>query len=73
MGKIFIVADVGGTHIRTACFPIDSQTPRCVKKISTKGVEAPHERLINLIASIIPVDEEIAAITAPNREIARAV
>jgi glucokinase len=63
MGKNFIVADVGGTHIRTACFSIDSQTPRCVKKISTKGVDAPHERLINLIASIIPVDEEIAAIT----------
>ena len=63
MGRNFIVADVGGTHIRAACFPIDSQTPSCIKKISTKGVETPHERLINLIASIIPVDEEIAAIT----------
>jgi glucokinase len=63
MGKNFVVADVGGTHIRSACFPINSQTPSIRKKISTKGVEAPHERLINLIASIIPADEEIAAIT----------
>jgi glucokinase len=63
MVKNFIVADVGGTHIRTACFPIESQTPTIVKRIFTKGPESPHERLINLIASIVPKDEEIAAIT----------
>jgi len=33
-----------------------------VKRISTKGPDTPHERLINLIASVAPKDEEIAAI-----------
>ncbi len=63
MTRNFIVADVGGTHIRAACFPIQSQTPTIVKRISTKGPESPHERLINLISAIVPKDEEIAAIT----------
>lgn len=63
MARNFIVADVGGTHIRTACFPIQSQKPTIVKRISTKGPDSPHERLINLIATIVPKDEEIAAIT----------
>jgi len=62
MGRNYIVADVGGTHIRTACFPTQSQTPTVVKRISTKGPDTPHERLINLIASVAPKDEEIAAI-----------
>ncbi len=63
MVRNFIVADVGGTHIRTACFPIQSQTPTIVKRISTNGPDSPHERLINLISSIVPKDEQIAAIT----------
>jgi glucokinase len=63
MVRNFIVADVGGTHIRTACFPTQSQKPTIIKRINTKGPESPHERLINLIAAIVPKDEEIAAIT----------
>jgi glucokinase len=63
MGRNFIVADVGGTHIRTACFPVDSQKPIDVKKIHTKGPGTPHERLINLIAAVAPEGDEIAAIT----------
>jgi glucokinase len=62
MGKYYIVADVGGTHIRTACFPTESQIPTTVKKITTRGAEAPHQRLINLIASTIPEDGEVTAI-----------
>ena len=62
MGRNYIVADVGGTHIRTACFPTQSQTPTVVKRILTKGPDTPHERLINLITSVAPKDEEIAAI-----------
>ena len=62
MVRNFIVADVGGTHIRTACFPIQSQTPTIVKRISTKGPDSPHERLINLISSIVPKKEALAAI-----------
>lgn len=63
MGRNYIVADVGGTHIRTACFPIQSHVPTTVKRTSTKGPNTPHERLIELIASVAPKDEEIAAIT----------
>ena len=63
MVRNYIVADVGGTHIRTACFPTQSQKPTIVKRIYTKGPGSPHERLINLIAAIVPKDEEIAAIT----------
>ncbi len=63
MARYFIVADVGGTHIRTACFSVDSQKPNIIKRIHTNGTGTPHERLINLIESIIPKDEEVAAIT----------
>lgn len=62
MGRNYIVADVGGTHLRSACFPIDSQKPMAVKRIPTKGAGSPHERLIDLMDSIIPKHEDIAAI-----------
>jgi len=63
MARNYIVADVGGTHIRAACFQTQSHVPTIVKRIHTKGSDPPHERLINLIDSIIPNDEQIAAIT----------
>jgi glucokinase len=63
MARYFIVADVGGTHIRTACFNTDGQRPNAIKRIHTIGAGAPHERLINLIEAIFPTGEEVAAIT----------
>jgi len=63
MTSNYIVADVGGTHIRVACFPVQSQKPTIVQRISTVGPDSPHDRLINLIATVAPKDEEIAAIT----------
>jgi glucokinase len=63
MAQNYIVADVGGTHIRVACFPTQSHTPSIVKRIPTHGPDSPHERLINLIAAVAPRDDEIAAIT----------
>ncbi len=63
MTRYFIVADVGGTHIRTACFSADSQKPNAIKRIHTIGAGTPHERLINLIEAIFPKGEEVAAIT----------
>ncbi len=63
MARNYIVADVGGTHIRAACFPIQSQKPTIVKRIPTKGQDAPHLRLINLIESMNSTYDEIAAIT----------
>ncbi len=62
MGRNYIVADVGGTHIRTARFSVQSQEPSIVKRISTKGPDTPHDRLIHLIATVIPKDGEVAAI-----------
>jgi glucokinase len=58
----YIIADVGGTHIRAACFPTHSHKPTVIKRILTQGQESPHERLIKLIESLVPVDEEITAI-----------
>jgi glucokinase len=63
MTRYYIVADVGGTHIRTACFSADGQKPNAIKRIHTIGTGAPHERLINLIEAIFPKGEEVAAIT----------
>ncbi len=63
MAGNFIVADIGGTQIRAACFPTQSQTPAKINRIHTKGQGAPHERLINLIASVWPKDQKVAAIT----------
>ena len=63
MARNYIVADVGGTHIRVACFPIQSRKPTFVKRIPTNGQDSPHVRLIKLIESIIPIGEEVAAIT----------
>jgi glucokinase len=63
MVKNYIVADVGGTHIRAALFSTESHIPKTVIKIYTVGQDTPHDRLINLIASLAPQDEEIAAIT----------
>ena len=63
MVKNYIVADVGGTHIRVACFPVNSQKPKIVKRIETVGPDSPHDRLIHLISTVAPKGEEIAAIT----------
>jgi glucokinase len=63
MAKNYLVADVGGTHLRTACFPAESQKPTVVKRINTKGPDSPHDRLFNLLADTFPKDGEVAAIT----------
>jgi predicted NBD/HSP70 family sugar kinase len=63
MAGNYIVADVGGTHIRVALFPTDAEKPTKVKRILTKGREPPHIRLIKLIESVSTQDQAIAAIT----------
>ncbi len=62
MAENYIVADVGGTHIRVACFPKASLKPNNVQKISTVGPDSPHDRLIQLISQVAPKGEAIAAI-----------
>ena len=65
--KNYLVADVGGTHIRVACFPVGQRTPSAMQRIDTVGPDTPLERLIHLLADVAPKGEEIAAIvtTAP--------
>ncbi len=58
----YLVADVGGTHIRVACFPAHSQKPTKIERISTVGPDSPHDRLIQLIETVAPKGEEIVAI-----------
>ncbi|HSB65083.1 MAG TPA: ROK family protein [Anaerolineales bacterium] len=67
MARNYIVADVGGTHIRVACFPVHSQKPSILKRIATVGPDSPHDRLLQLIATVTPKDEDIAviAVAAP--------
>jgi len=62
MTRNFLVADVGGTHIRVASFPVESQKPTNVQKIETVGPDSPQERLMQLISKVAPKGEQIAAI-----------
>jgi glucokinase len=62
MARNFIVADVGGTHIRVARFPVNSQKPSIIKRINTVGPGTPHDRLLHLIDSVALKGEVIAAI-----------
>jgi glucokinase len=63
MTRNYIVADVGGTHIRVACFPVQGQKPSIVQRIDTVGPDSPQDRLLHLMATVAPKGEEIAAIT----------
>ncbi len=62
MTENYIVADVGGTHIRVACFPSTSLKPSIVQRIDTVGPDTPHDRLMHLISQVAPKGEGIAAI-----------
>jgi glucokinase len=58
-----IAVDVGGTQIRAACYRPDTILPLKLNRISTQGHDAtPLERLMTLITSIWPEEEEVAAI-----------
>lgn len=59
----YIVADVGGTQIRAACFRADSQVPECVERLATQsGVMPVLDRLISLIKTVWPKDDEVIGI-----------
>jgi len=63
MTRNYIVADVGGTQMRAACFQDQNQQPVQIERIATVGQDAPHIRLIKLIESVIPKNETVAVIT----------
>ena len=59
----YIILDIGGTQIRAACFPTESQIPTKVVRIPTQGDGIPPlDRLTNLIAEVWPSPDAVAAI-----------
>jgi glucokinase len=61
--SVFIAIDIGGTHLRAACYPKDGRDPIKINRISTRAPnETPMERLISLVKSIWPADQEVEAI-----------
>jgi glucokinase len=58
-----IAADVGGTQLRAACYAYESLKPVQVERIATQSSgETPLERLMSVIASVWPEDQEVDAI-----------
>jgi glucokinase len=63
MTDTYLVADVGGTQLRAALFPIDQPTPLKIVRASTQGDgKPPLERLLDLMASIWPSFGRVAAL-----------
>jgi glucokinase len=59
----YIAVDIGGTQMRAARYPSDSREPEELVRTRTQGAgQTPVERLEQLIASVWPKDESIAAI-----------
>ncbi|HNT23449.1 MAG TPA: ROK family protein [Anaerolineales bacterium] len=64
MAEYYLVADIGGTQMRAACFPVASPKPVRVEKIATQGDSGTSlERFLLLLESISPPGETIKAIT----------
>jgi glucokinase len=58
-----IAVDIGGTHLRAGLFHQDSIHPLRLEQISTQYQDAtPLDRLVSLITSIWPENDEVAAI-----------
>jgi len=59
----YIVADIGGTQIRAACFRANSLTPERVERLATQsGVMPVLDRLYNLISVIWPQNDDVIGI-----------
>lgn len=59
----YIAVDIGGTQMRAACIPCEKISPLIAKRISTQGLNAtPEDRLVELITTIWPEDQPVAAI-----------
>lgn len=58
----YIGIDIGGTQIRAALFPAEGIKPLKTERIRTYGEGGPLNRLMQLIASILPDDREVKAI-----------
>jgi glucokinase len=59
----YIAVDIGGTQIRVALYPKDSQRPIKQKRIPTRGKDqTPLERLTGLIAELWPAEDAVCGI-----------
>jgi glucokinase len=59
----YIAVDIGGTSMRAARFPARSHKQQKLVKIATQHpTESPYDRLVNLIASVWPSNDTVAAI-----------
>jgi len=56
--------DIGGTQLRAAVYPVNNIKPFRQKRISTRGKESAHARLINLIGELRQADEDDQLITS---------
>ncbi len=60
---IYIAVDVGGTQLRVATYSEEGVTPHQQARIPTKSSQGkPIDRLMDLITSVWPVQEKVAAI-----------
>jgi len=63
--QVILSADIGGTGIRVAVYPLSgSHTPFVQKRIPTKGEGSPVERLIALLEELWPKDHQVMGIAA---------
>jgi glucokinase len=62
----YIAVDIGGTHIRAACYPAEGLEPLHMARIRTQAPDrsaSPLERLNSLVQSLWPADQEVTAIS----------
>lgn len=59
--RYWIAVDIGGTQLRAGCYPDDSTAPEIIQKIPTQGEGEPLDRLFNLISSVWPAKQNVAA------------
>lgn len=61
--SIYIAVDIGGTQMRAAVCPENTNKFSQIKRISTQGdQQTPLERLFELLDSVWPTDEKVASI-----------
>lgn len=57
-----IAVDIGGTHMRAACYPVGSREPVRRERIPTQGEERPEIRLVRLVRQVWPPEGTVRGI-----------
>jgi glucokinase len=58
-----IAVDIGGTRIRSACYPVDSNKPIAVERISTRGINPALDRVCQVIEKTWPGNGVVCGIS----------